>query len=138
MLGDMWYFPKIGEPKYRPQHTIVLIIGTPQHGIPNFWKSHEGSVEGSVFLGYQVRRTPIYILQRASRDEFFYLAGLGLGPNMDPKASSFYPQNCTLNFRKHPLLQSMTPKSSFLKSLTPKLGMPLRCFWENSFHRGPF
>ena len=27
-----WLFPKIGESRYRPQNTIVLIMGTPKKG----------------------------------------------------------------------------------------------------------
>ena len=32
---DKWYSPKIGGPQYRPQNTVVLIIGTPK-GTHNF------------------------------------------------------------------------------------------------------
>ena len=29
-LGALWQFPKIRVPQYRPQYTIVLIIGIPK------------------------------------------------------------------------------------------------------------
>ena len=34
--------PKAGRPQYRPQNTIVLIMGTPQNGTPNFGKPPHG------------------------------------------------------------------------------------------------
>ena len=30
MAVGIWQFPKIGGPQYRPQNTIILIIGTPK------------------------------------------------------------------------------------------------------------
>ena len=33
-----WQFPKIGGTQYRPQYSIVLIMGTPKKGTPNFGK----------------------------------------------------------------------------------------------------
>ena len=35
-----WSFPKIRGPQYGPQNTIVLIIGTPKNGTPNFGKPY--------------------------------------------------------------------------------------------------
>ena len=38
LLGDLelWLFPKKREPQYRPQNTIVLILGTPKR-VPLNW-----------------------------------------------------------------------------------------------------
>ena len=35
---DTWPFPKIREPKFRPQNTLVPILGTPKKNTPNFGK----------------------------------------------------------------------------------------------------
>ena len=40
----IWEFPKIGGPQYRPPNTIVLIIGTPKKGTPNFGKPPYSSI----------------------------------------------------------------------------------------------
>ena len=34
----IWWFPKMREPQYRPQTTVVLIIGTPKKWYPHFRK----------------------------------------------------------------------------------------------------
>ena len=34
----MWLFPKIRETQYRPQYIIILIMGNPKKGTPNFGK----------------------------------------------------------------------------------------------------
>ena len=36
--STIWLFPKIGGPQYRPQYIIVLIMGPPKKGTPNFGK----------------------------------------------------------------------------------------------------
>ena len=29
-IGDLWQFPKMREPQYRPQNTMILIMRTPK------------------------------------------------------------------------------------------------------------
>ena len=41
-------FSKIRGPQYRPQNTIVLIIGTPKRGTPNFGKLPYEDMTGSL------------------------------------------------------------------------------------------
>ena len=40
----------MGGPQYRPQNTILLIMGTPKKGSPNFGKPPNGIKSGSIFL----------------------------------------------------------------------------------------
>ena len=35
---NIWWFPKIGGPQYRPQNPIILVVRTPKKGTPNFGK----------------------------------------------------------------------------------------------------
>ena len=65
--STIWYFPKIRGPQYRPQNTIVLIMGTPK-GIPNFgkppygfrkWLSAALDAESSLRWWLRLRQVPL-------------------------------------------------------------------------------
>ena len=61
VLSHIWKFPKIRGPQYRPQYTIVLIMGTPKkvplilgnyHLLPNPLKHQEELGAVKSFRGY--------------------------------------------------------------------------------------
>ena len=65
-LNPIWYFPKIRGPQYIPQHTIILVIGTPKKvplilGNPHIIQAmgyHQDGEAYRLWPGYPLPRAP--------------------------------------------------------------------------------